>query len=270
MSHLQFANDTLILGETSWANVRAMRVVLHLFAAMSGLKVNFHKSELVGINVPQSWLHEAVDVLNCKIGSLPILYVGLPVGGDSRRLHFWNPVVNCIKSRLSRWKSKHLSFGARLVLLKSILTSLPVYALSFFKAPSGIIASIESFLIRFFLGGCEDNRKIAWIDWEAICLAKEVGGLGIRRLREFNLVLLGKWCWKMVVDREGLWFRVLTARYVGLGGGFSLVVVMGQCGGRILSVSVMAVVQCWGVGFQTTYVLESVMVLLLGFGWIGG
>jgi len=101
-------------------------------------------------------------------------------------------------------------------------------------------------------------------------LAKEVGGLGVRRLGEFNLALLGKWCWKMVVDREGLWFRVLTARYVGLGGGFSLVVVMGQCGGRMLSVSVMAVVQCWGVGFQTTYVLESVMVLLLGFGWIGG
>jgi len=220
VSHLQFADDTLILGEKSWANVRAMCVVLHLFATMSGLKVNFHKSELVGINVPQSWLQEAADVLNCKIGRLPILYLGLPVGGDPRRLHFWNPVVNCIKSRLSRWKSKHLSFRGRLVLLKFVLTSLPVYALSFFKAPSGIIASIESLLIRFFWGGCEVNRKIAWIDWEAICLAKEVGGLGVRRLREFNLALLGKWCWRMVVDREGLWFRVLTARYGGVGGRF--------------------------------------------------
>lgn len=63
------------------------------------LKVNFHKSELVGINLPESWLLEAADVLNCKIGRLPILYLGLPVGGDSRRLHFWNLVVNCIKSR---------------------------------------------------------------------------------------------------------------------------------------------------------------------------
>jgi hypothetical protein len=57
-----------------------------------------------------------------------------------------------IKSQLSSWKSKHLSFGGRLVLLKSILASLPVYALSFFKAPSGIISSIESLLIRFFWG----------------------------------------------------------------------------------------------------------------------
>jgi hypothetical protein len=32
-------------------------------------------------------------------------------------------------------------------------------------------------------------------------------------LREFNLALLGKWCWRMFVDRWGLWFRVLVARY---------------------------------------------------------
>ncbi|MCI40586.1 hypothetical protein A2U01_0061819, partial [Trifolium medium] len=38
-------------------------------------------------------------------------------------------------------------------------------------------------------------------------------GLGVRQLREFNLALLGKWCWRMLVDREGLWFRVLAARY---------------------------------------------------------
>jgi hypothetical protein len=37
-------------------------------------------------------------------------------------------------------------------------------------------------------------------------------------LREFNLALLGKWCWRTLVDREGLWFRVLAARY-GMEGG---------------------------------------------------
>jgi len=141
----------LILGETSWANVRAMRAVLHLFATMPGLKVNFHKSELVGVNVHQSWLLEVATVLNCKVGDLPIMYLGLPLGGDPRRLNFWEPVVSQIKSRMSGWKSRHISFGRRLVLLKSVLTSLPVYALSFFKAPSGTIASIESLLVRFFL-----------------------------------------------------------------------------------------------------------------------
>jgi len=76
ISHLQFADDTLILGEKSWANLRAMRAVLHLFAAMSGLQVNFHKSKLVGVNATQTWLLEAAVVLNCKVDSLPIFYLG--------------------------------------------------------------------------------------------------------------------------------------------------------------------------------------------------
>jgi hypothetical protein len=35
----------------------------------------------------------------------------------------------------------------------------------------------------------------------------------VRQLREFNLALLGKWCWRMLVDPGGLWFRVLTSHY---------------------------------------------------------
>ncbi|XP_045789438.1 uncharacterized protein LOC123884396 [Trifolium pratense] len=46
VSHLQFADDTLLLGEKSWANVRALRATLVLFETMSGLKVNFNKSML--------------------------------------------------------------------------------------------------------------------------------------------------------------------------------------------------------------------------------
>jgi len=93
-------------------------------------------------------------MLNCKVGAIPFVYLGMPIGGNARRLSFWNPMINRIRTRLSGWKSKHLSLGGRLVLLKSVLSSLPVYALSFFKAPSGIVSSIESLLnCFFFLGG---------------------------------------------------------------------------------------------------------------------
>ncbi|GAU22999.1 hypothetical protein TSUD_98280 [Trifolium subterraneum] len=183
VSHHQFADDTLLLGAKSWANVCALRAVLVLFEAVSGLKVNFHKSMLVGVNIIESWLAEAACVLGCRVGVVPFMYLGLPIGGEPR------------------------------LLLKSVLTSLPVYALSFFKAPSGIISSIESLLTNFFWGGCEDKRKIPWISWNIVCLRKEDGGLGVRQLREFNVALLGKWCWRALVDKTGLWYRVLAARY---------------------------------------------------------
>jgi len=128
VSHLQFADDTLILGEKSWANIRSLRAVLILFQELSGLKVNFSKSLLVGMNVPRSWLSEADMVLKCKVSSIPFMYLGLPIGGNARRLDFWEPVIKRIQARLWGWSSKFLSLGGRLVLLKSVLSSLPVYA----------------------------------------------------------------------------------------------------------------------------------------------
>jgi hypothetical protein len=54
VSHLQFADDTLLMGTKSWANVRALRATLVIFEVMPGLKVNFHKSIwLVSISPPR-------------------------------------------------------------------------------------------------------------------------------------------------------------------------------------------------------------------------
>jgi len=218
LTHLQFADNTLIMGEKSWLNVRTMRSVLILFEELSGLKVNFHKSMLTRVNIPVSWLSEAAVLMNCRRGTIPFVYLGLPIGGDSRKLSFWKLVIDHIVSRLSSLNHKFLSFGGRSVLLKSIMSSLPVYFLSFFKAPTSIISSIESIFKRFFWRGGEDFRKIAWIDWEFVCTPKEDGGLGVKRVGAFNLSLLGKWCWRMLVDKEGLWYRVLKTRYGEEGG----------------------------------------------------
>ena len=61
-------------------------------------------------------------------------------------------------------------------------------------APSCIISSIKSLLNNFFWGGTEEHRIISWIGLKSVCLRKEYGGLEVRKLREFNISLLGKWC----------------------------------------------------------------------------
>jgi hypothetical protein len=160
LTHLQFADDTLIIGEKSWRDVRSMRAVLLLFEEISGLKVNFHKSMLTGVNVNETWLAEASMVMNCRRGSIPFVYLGLPIGGDAKKLSFWKPVVDRIVARLSSWNNRFLSFGGRLILLKYVLSSLPVYFLSFFKAPAGIISSIESILGATNEKMCDDFSKL--------------------------------------------------------------------------------------------------------------
>ena len=167
LSDLQFADDTLIIGQKIWLNVRSIRVVLLILEQMSGLKVNFNKSMLTGVNISKSWLSEAARVLHCRVGAFPFVYLGLPIGGDSGKLDFWRPIMTCIISRLSNWKSKFLSFGGRLILLKSVMSSILIYFLSFFKVPTYIISSIES----LFRGG--DKNCLGELE---LCLSNEGGG----------------------------------------------------------------------------------------------
>jgi len=47
------------------------------------------------------------------------------------------------------------------------------------------------------LGRVGEIRKIMWIKWDTICLKKDQGGLGGRKMHEFNLALLIKWWWRM-------------------------------------------------------------------------
>ena len=60
-----------------------------IFEQVSGLKVNFSKSLLTGVNVSNSWLNEAALVLNFHVGNFPFVYLGLPIGRDPRKLDFW-------------------------------------------------------------------------------------------------------------------------------------------------------------------------------------
>lgn len=50
--------------------------------------------------------------------------------------------------------------------------------------------------------------------WQYICLLKSVGGLGIRLFSKMNKTLVSKLAWKMIIDLDSLWVRVLHGEYV--------------------------------------------------------
>ncbi|KAL8539441.1 hypothetical protein ACS0TY_001162 [Phlomoides rotata] len=130
------------------------------------------------------------------------------------RVLSWKDTINKVEARLNRWDNKFLSFGGRIILIKSVLSNLPTYALSYNRAPSTIINKLTS-LQRQFLwgGGVGSERKIAWVSWEAICRENCSGGLGIKNLEWFNLALFGKWGWR-VLGREGsLLSSVIESKY---------------------------------------------------------
>ncbi|XP_058742707.1 uncharacterized mitochondrial protein AtMg01250-like [Vicia villosa] len=67
MDILQFADDTLLVGEASWKQIWAIKAVLKAFELISGFGINYHKSKLIGINVNTHFVEAAAYVLSCKI-----------------------------------------------------------------------------------------------------------------------------------------------------------------------------------------------------------
>jgi hypothetical protein len=59
-------------------------------------------------------------------------------------------IKECTKKKLSSWKGKYLSVGGRLVLINSVLSSLPMFMLSFFELSKGVLRKLTTFGQDFF------------------------------------------------------------------------------------------------------------------------
>ncbi|GJR77131.1 putative RNA-directed DNA polymerase, partial [Tanacetum coccineum] len=203
VSHLQFADDALIMGEWSLLNAKNLSRILTCFHLASGLKVNFHKSKLFGIGVTNSKVNSLASTIGCLPSHFPCTYLGLPIGGNMARCANWSILVDKFQKMLSKWKSKSLSFGGRLTLVKSVLGSLGVYYFSTFKAPISIINKLECIRRKFFWGGSSDEKKIAWINWDKA--TSSISNVGIGTLKSSNQAMLCKWWWR---SKSGPWFRI--------------------------------------------------------------
>ena len=124
VSHLLFADNTILFCDASREQILSIRLVLTYFQAFIGLKVNVEKSEIVPIGEVSN-IQTLANILQCKMGSLPMLYLGMLLGTSYKTASIWNPILERMEKKLSSWKRLYLSKGGRLTLLKSTLSSLP-------------------------------------------------------------------------------------------------------------------------------------------------
>jgi hypothetical protein len=118
-----------------------------------------------------------------------------------------------MRKRLCAWNDRHLSIGGRVTLINSILSSLPLYFFSFFKALMCVIKELVSIQRSVLWGGGVDRIKMCWVSWDRVCQPKEKGGLGIKNLELFNNALLCKWKWRCLYDTFVPWHNLLHFRY---------------------------------------------------------
>ncbi|GJQ94912.1 RNA-directed DNA polymerase, eukaryota [Tanacetum coccineum] len=191
-SHLFYADDAIFVGKWDVSNINTIVKVLKCFHMVSRLKINLHKSKLMGIGVHSEEVEIAARNIGCATFSTPFTHLGVKVEGLMSRINSWEDFVSKVSSRLLKWKLKTLSIGDRLTLIKSVLSSIPLYQMSIFKVPKKVLNTLESIRRNFFNRIEGKDRKMSWISWNKVLASKKYGGLGVSSFFAFNRALLFK------------------------------------------------------------------------------
>ena len=212
VSHLLFADDTILFYDASREQILSISLALTCFQVFTSLKVNVGKSEIVPIGEVRN-IQSLANILQCRVGSLLMTYLGMPLGTLYKMPSIWNPILERMEKKISSWKRLYLSNGGRLTLLKSTLSSLPTYFLFLFTIPKAVATKLERIQRNFLWGSSVECFKYPLVGWKKVCLPREMGGLGIRKLVPFNQALLGKWLWRCSHETSHLWHRVIAMKY---------------------------------------------------------
>jgi hypothetical protein len=166
------------------------------------------KTEIFPIRMQASMMHTIVQNFLGKIGAFPGKYLGLPLHTRKLRKIEVQPLIDKIGARLPGWEGKFLSSSGRETLVKTVLSSLPIYHLTVFQAKKWLIKRIDC-IRRSFLWKGENPDNVrgghSLINWPTTCLPKVKGGLGILDLERFTRALRLRWLWFKWKQKQRAW-----------------------------------------------------------------
>ena len=126
---------------------------------MLGLRINLAKSEIIPIGEVEE-VEVMVVELGCRVGSLPFVYLGLPLGAPNKASSVWDGVEKRVRRRLAHWKRQYISKGGRITLINSMMASMPLYQMSIFCMPKLVARRSEKSQKDFLWGGGNLERKV--------------------------------------------------------------------------------------------------------------
>ena len=161
---VQYADDTLLILPACVDQVLALKEVLLKFSLSTGLRVNYNKSSMIPINMSPEDVSSLAAAFECQVASLPFTYLGLPLGTTRPRIQDLTPIVTRLERKLT-CISCFLSQGARLQLVDSALSSMPIFFLCSLQIPPGIIKQLDRILRQCLWRDNIDTPKQSLAAW---------------------------------------------------------------------------------------------------------
>ena len=216
ITHQQYADDTILPGESSIEEAIAVKNIIDDYMSASGQKVNNTKSEILFMNTDEKLEFQICSIMGYKKGEFPCKYLGIELGKEGRSCKNWNKVIDKLDSKMSDWKGKWLTKAGKRIKISSVLTAIPTYPLSCLPLPKLLQHKIEAKLRNFLWNDCENSNKLALVKWDQISKPKEFGGLGIKNLQFQNKALGAKLVWRLYNERDQKWAKILFNKYLNI------------------------------------------------------
>eukprot|EP00253_Pinus_taeda_P003177 PITA_03177 len=147
---------------------------------LKGALINKVKSQIFFFNTLPTTQREIACILGFSIASLPSNYLGAPLIASALKHSSWTNLLEKLEAKLFLWTHRALNMASRIVLIKAVLQSMPLYLFSIMAAPKWVLKSIKQLQRNFLWGSSGPNRKWALVKWEKACLPKNTGGIGLR------------------------------------------------------------------------------------------
>ena len=210
------------------SDLDVIQCILSFYEQASGQKLNKEKTTVFFSKATlEERKLEIIDPLGVSEVREYEKYLGIPVVVRRNKKASLNFIKERVWNKLQGWKEKLLSQAGREVLQKAVVQAIPIFAMSCFKLPSGLLKDIEMMIRKFWWGQRGDQRKIHWKNWDTLCKPKALGGMGFKDLEKFNEAILAKQVWRLLVDHSFLFYRVFSEKYFPRGSIFDAKVASG-------------------------------------------
>jgi len=210
---VQYADDTILILKADLTEVQHLKTLLDIFAESTGLKVNYHKSSIIPINVQDGDVNALATALGCQVASMPFTYLGLPMGTTKPRMEDLTPLMDRVERKLSAFSS-YLSYSGHLQMINSVLSPTVTYAMCSIKLPVGVIENIDRARKQCLWRGNDASKKGGNLAaWHMVQKPKKKGGLGVLNLRLQNDALLLKQLHKFYSKKDIPWVTLIWNRY---------------------------------------------------------